>query len=150
MEAPLPPLLLPSLPALPSSEHKLQVPGRPLICFAVQKAQSTGFPFLFPSLKLKWGSVSRHEGREGEGAGRKRSLCKRDPAEGKSTGGFRWAGATGTQGLWGCQNPCFLITEFFWCAWISLILVPSPIILYSFSSSHVLFPPPQHVNQWRR
>lgn len=57
------------LPALASSEHKLQVPGRPLICFAVQKAQSTALPFLFLSLKLKWGSVSRHEGGEGEGAG---------------------------------------------------------------------------------
>lgn len=148
-EPPFPPSL--PLPALPSSEHKLQVPGRPLICFAVQKAQSTGFPFLFPSLKLKWGLVSRHEDREGEGAGCKRSLCKIDPVGGESIGGFRWAGDTGARGLWGWQDPCFLITGFFWCAWIPLILAPtSSIILYSFSSSHVLFPPHQLGNQRER
>lgn len=106
------------LPAL--SSYKLQVPGRPLICFAVQKTQSTGFPFLFACLELKWGSVSRHEGEEGEGAGCKRSLCKRDPVEGKSSGGFRWEGDAGIQGVWGCQDPCFLISEFFCCAWVSL------------------------------
>lgn len=105
-------------PALPS--YKLQVPGRPLICLAVQKPQSAGFPFLFAYLELKWGSVSRHEGEEGEGAACKGSLCKRDPVEGKSSGGFRWAGHTGTWGVWGCQDPCFLIAEVFWRAWISL------------------------------
>lgn len=106
------------LPALPS--YKLQVPGRPLICFAIQKTQSTGFPFLFAYLELKWGSVSRHEGEEGEGAMCKGSLCKRDCVEGKSSGGFRWVGHTGTWGIWSCQDPRFLITEFLWCAWISL------------------------------
>lgn len=106
------------LPALPS--YKLQVPGRPLICFAVQKTQSTGFPFLFAYLELKWGSVSRHEGEEGEGAACKGSLCKTDPVEGKSLAGFRWARHIGTWGVWGCQDPYFLITEFFRCAWISL------------------------------
>lgn len=76
-EPPLPP----ALSALPSTEHKLQVPGRPLICFAVQKAQSAGFPFLFSSVKLKWGSVSRQACSVGDRAGRRRTLCKGDPTE---------------------------------------------------------------------
>lgn len=66
-----PPSLPP--PSPPSAEHRLQGPGRPLIYFVVQKAPSAGFPFLFPSVKLKWGSVSK------QGRGQNRSQS--DPAE---------------------------------------------------------------------
>lgn len=140
------------LPALPSSVHKMQVPGRPLICFAVQKAQATGFLFLFPCLKLKWGSVSRQEGRGG-GRGRvqavalqKRSLRKAGAQV--ASGGLE---TQGTQGLWGGRNPCLLITEIFWCTRITLFIAPtSALILYSFSSLHVLLPSPQLANQWKR